>query len=118
MENKENIVMFPFMAQGRIIPFLALALEIRKEAAPSPLLTHLSTSKNSDPLFLQTPPFVLLKSHSTAQTMASLPTLRTPMLFLTLSSFASLRLPCLSNSLSENSFLNLLLSKMATSHSA
>ncbi|RVW48684.1 UDP-glycosyltransferase 92A1 [Vitis vinifera] len=31
MEKKENIVMFPYMAQGHIIPFLALALEIEKK---------------------------------------------------------------------------------------
>ncbi|XVE60043.1 hypothetical protein DITRI_Ditri05aG0095100 [Diplodiscus trichospermus] len=29
-EERENVVMFPFMAQGHIIPFLALALEIEK----------------------------------------------------------------------------------------
>ncbi|OMO94055.1 UDP-glucuronosyl/UDP-glucosyltransferase [Corchorus capsularis] len=29
-ENRENVVMFPFMAQGHIIPFLALALHIEK----------------------------------------------------------------------------------------
>ncbi|GFZ18197.1 UDP-Glycosyltransferase superfamily protein [Actinidia rufa] len=30
-EIKENIVMFPFMAQGHIIPFLGLALELEKK---------------------------------------------------------------------------------------
>ncbi|XP_057483012.1 UDP-glycosyltransferase 92A1-like [Actinidia eriantha] len=30
-ETKDNIVMFPFMAQGHIIPFLALALELEKK---------------------------------------------------------------------------------------
>ncbi|GFZ20657.1 UDP-Glycosyltransferase superfamily protein [Actinidia rufa] len=30
-ETKENIVMFPFMAQGHIIPFLALALELENK---------------------------------------------------------------------------------------
>ncbi|XP_057479627.1 UDP-glycosyltransferase 92A1-like [Actinidia eriantha] len=30
-ETKENIVMFPFMAQGHIIPFLGLALELEKK---------------------------------------------------------------------------------------
>ncbi|CAK9146764.1 unnamed protein product [Ilex paraguariensis] len=30
-QRKENIVMFPFMAQGHIIPFLALALELEQK---------------------------------------------------------------------------------------
>ncbi|KAK3020441.1 hypothetical protein RJ639_047565 [Escallonia herrerae] len=30
-ERKQNIVMFPFMAQGHIIPFLGLALKLEKE---------------------------------------------------------------------------------------
>ncbi|XP_057483079.1 UDP-glycosyltransferase 92A1-like [Actinidia eriantha] len=42
-ERKENIVMFPFMAQGHIIPFLALALELEKKGYT---ITFVNTPQN------------------------------------------------------------------------
>ncbi|GFZ18204.1 UDP-Glycosyltransferase superfamily protein [Actinidia rufa] len=41
--RKENIVMFPFMAQGHIIPFLALALELEKKGY---IITFVNTPQN------------------------------------------------------------------------
>ncbi|KAJ9164400.1 hypothetical protein P3X46_023978 [Hevea brasiliensis] len=43
-QAKENIVMFPFMAQGHIIPFLALALQL--EQTKNYTITFVNTSLN------------------------------------------------------------------------
>ena len=54
MEKKENIVMFPFMAQGHIIPFLALALEIQKKRGCT--ITFVNTPLNIKNLRSSLPP--------------------------------------------------------------
>ncbi|RVX13032.1 UDP-glycosyltransferase 92A1 [Vitis vinifera] len=54
MEKKENIVMFPFMAQGHIIPFLALALEIQKKRGCT--ITFVNTPLNIKKLRSSLPP--------------------------------------------------------------
>ncbi|KAJ6714067.1 GLYCOSYLTRANSFERASE [Salix viminalis] len=43
-QRKENIVMFPFMAQGHIIPFLALAIELEQKRGRT--ITFASTPLN------------------------------------------------------------------------
>ncbi|KAB5572917.1 hypothetical protein DKX38_000111 [Salix brachista] len=53
-EPKENIVMFPFMAQGHIIPFLALALHIEK--TKSFTITFVNTPLNIKKLKSSIPP--------------------------------------------------------------
>ncbi|KAK2641311.1 hypothetical protein Ddye_023074 [Dipteronia dyeriana] len=47
-ETKENIVMFPFMAQGHIIPFLALAFQLVKTNKYT--ITFVNTKKNINKL--------------------------------------------------------------------
>lgn len=47
-ERKENIVIFPFMAQGHIIPFLALALHIERQKGYS--ITFVNTPFNINKL--------------------------------------------------------------------
>ncbi|GAV72055.1 UDPGT domain-containing protein [Cephalotus follicularis] len=47
-QRKENIVMFPFMAQGHIIPFLALALHIEKTKGYT--ITFVNTPLNIEKL--------------------------------------------------------------------
>ncbi|XP_028098523.1 UDP-glycosyltransferase 92A1-like [Camellia sinensis] len=53
-ERKENIVMFPFMAQGHIIPFLALALELEKKNGYT--ITFVNTRLNIKKLRPSFPP--------------------------------------------------------------
>lgn len=53
-EPKENIVMFPFMAQGHIIPFLALALHI--EQTKGYTITFVNTPLNIKKLKSSIPP--------------------------------------------------------------
>ncbi|GMP88171.1 hypothetical protein CsSME_00040247 [Camellia sinensis var. sinensis] len=53
-ERKENIVMFPFMAQGHIIPFLALALELEKKNGYT--ITFVNTRLNIKKLRPSIPP--------------------------------------------------------------
>lgn len=53
-EGRENIVMFPFMAQGHTIPFLALALHIEKKKGYS--ITFVSTPLNIKKLRSAIPP--------------------------------------------------------------
>ncbi|KAJ9164402.1 hypothetical protein P3X46_023980 [Hevea brasiliensis] len=52
--RKENIVMFPFMAQGHIIPFLALALHIERTRNYD--ITFVNTSLNVKKLKYSLPP--------------------------------------------------------------
>ncbi|XP_028082534.1 UDP-glycosyltransferase 92A1-like [Camellia sinensis] len=54
-ERKENIVMFPFMAQGHIIPFLALALELEKKNGYT--ITFVNTRLNIKKLRSSIPPY-------------------------------------------------------------
>ncbi|KAF5949978.1 hypothetical protein HYC85_011971 [Camellia sinensis] len=54
-ERKENIVMFPFMAQGHIIPFLALALELEKKNGYT--ITFVNTRLNIKKLRPSIPPY-------------------------------------------------------------
>ncbi|KAL5832098.1 hypothetical protein ACOSQ4_017452 [Xanthoceras sorbifolium] len=53
-ETKENIVMFPFMAQGHIIPFLALAFQLIKTNKYT--ITFVNTHKNINKLRSSLPP--------------------------------------------------------------
>lgn len=53
-ERKENVVMFPFMAQGHIIPFLALALQIEQRKGYS--VTFVNTPLNIKKLRPSLPP--------------------------------------------------------------
>ncbi|KAK1586508.1 hypothetical protein Q3G72_003239 [Acer saccharum] len=53
-ETKENIVMFPFMAQGHIIPFLALAFQLEKTNKYT--ITFVNTKKNINKLRSSLPP--------------------------------------------------------------
>ncbi|GMP88169.1 hypothetical protein CsSME_00040246 [Camellia sinensis var. sinensis] len=53
-ERKENIVIFPFMAQGHIIPFLALALELEKKNGYT--ITFVNTRLNIKKLRPSIPP--------------------------------------------------------------
>lgn len=53
-ERKENVVMFPFMGQGHIIPFLALALHIEREKGYS--ITFVNTPLNISKLRSSIPP--------------------------------------------------------------
>ncbi|TKY48352.1 UDP-glycosyltransferase 92A1 [Spatholobus suberectus] len=53
-ERKQSIVLFPFMAQGHIIPFLALALELEKREKYS--ITIVNTSLNIKKLRSSLPP--------------------------------------------------------------
>ncbi|XP_059668873.1 UDP-glycosyltransferase 92A1-like [Cornus florida] len=52
-ERKENVVLFPFMAQGHIIPFLALALKIEQRGYN---ITFISTPLNIKKLRSSLPP--------------------------------------------------------------
>ena len=52
--TKEHIVMFPFMAQGHIIPFLALALQI--EQRKNYTITFVNTPLNIKNLRSSLPP--------------------------------------------------------------
>ncbi|KAK4855338.1 hypothetical protein QYF36_006239 [Acer negundo] len=54
VQKKENIVMFPFMAQGHIIPFLALALHIEQTKNYS--ITFVNTPLNINKLKQSLPP--------------------------------------------------------------
>ncbi|XP_062083964.1 UDP-glycosyltransferase 92A1-like [Humulus lupulus] len=54
VETKESVVMFPFMAQGHIIPFLALALHIERKKGFS--VTFLNTPLNIKKLRSSLPP--------------------------------------------------------------
>lgn len=54
-QSKENIVMFPFMAQGHIIPFLALALHI-EQRHKNYSITFVSTPLNIKKLKSSLPP--------------------------------------------------------------
>ncbi|KAK0604948.1 hypothetical protein LWI29_021212 [Acer saccharum] len=54
VQQKENIVMFPFMAQGHIIPFLALALHIEQTKNYS--ITFVNTPLNINKLKQSLPP--------------------------------------------------------------
>ncbi|XVF47437.1 hypothetical protein PTKIN_Ptkin03bG0108700 [Pterospermum kingtungense] len=53
-EERENVVMFPFMAQGHIIPFLALALDIEKSRKYR--ITFVNTPLNIKKLRSSLPP--------------------------------------------------------------
>ncbi|KAL5766708.1 hypothetical protein ACOSP7_017325 [Xanthoceras sorbifolium] len=53
-ETKENMVMFPFMAQGHIIPFLALAFQLIKTNKYT--ITFVNTHKNINKLRSSLPP--------------------------------------------------------------
>ncbi|KAL5766710.1 hypothetical protein ACOSP7_017327 [Xanthoceras sorbifolium] len=53
-ERKESIVMFPFMAQGHIIPFLALALQLEK--TNKYIITFVNTPNNINKLRSSLPP--------------------------------------------------------------
>ncbi|KAK2985473.1 hypothetical protein RJ640_004324 [Escallonia rubra] len=53
-ERKQNIVMFPFMAQGHIIPFLGLALKLEKERGFK--ITFINTPLNIKRLQPSIPP--------------------------------------------------------------
>ncbi|XVF04744.1 hypothetical protein REPUB_Repub05bG0111500 [Reevesia pubescens] len=53
-EKRENVVMFPFMAQGHIIPFLALALHIEKTRNYQ--ITFVNTPLNINKLRSSLPP--------------------------------------------------------------
>ncbi|KAL5765017.1 hypothetical protein ACOSQ2_017611 [Xanthoceras sorbifolium] len=53
-ERKESIVMFPFMAQGHIIPFLALALQLEKTNKYT--ITFVNTPNNINKLRSSLPP--------------------------------------------------------------
>ncbi|XP_022756273.1 UDP-glycosyltransferase 92A1 [Durio zibethinus] len=53
-EKRENVVMFPFMAQGHIIPFLALALHIEKTGKYK--ITFVNTPLNIKKLRSSLPP--------------------------------------------------------------
>ncbi|KAL7174066.1 hypothetical protein ACSBR2_033340 [Camellia fascicularis] len=53
-ERKKNIVMFPFMAQGHITPFLALALELEKKNGYT--ITFVNTHLNIKELRPSIPP--------------------------------------------------------------
>jgi hypothetical protein len=53
-QRKENIVIFPFMAQGHIIPFLALAIQIQKRKKYT--ITFVNTPLNIKKLSSSLPP--------------------------------------------------------------
>ncbi|GMY16372.1 UDP-glycosyltransferase 92A1-like [Fagus crenata] len=53
-DTKEHIVMFPFMAQGHIIPYLALALQIEQRKNYS--ITFVNTPLNIKNLKSSLPP--------------------------------------------------------------
>lgn len=53
-QRKEHVVFFPFMAQGHIIPFLALALETEKRKGYQ--VTFINTSQNVKKLKSSLPP--------------------------------------------------------------
>lgn len=55
-ENKDTIVMFPFMAQGHIIPFLALALQIQSQRKNQYSITFINTPLNIKKLRQTLPP--------------------------------------------------------------
>ncbi|KAH7560495.1 hypothetical protein JRO89_XS10G0031100 [Xanthoceras sorbifolium] len=55
VEKKQNIVMFPFMAQGHIIPFLALALHI-EQRNKNYSITFVNTPLNINKLRQSLPP--------------------------------------------------------------
>ncbi|KAI7983936.1 UDP-glycosyltransferase 92A1 [Camellia lanceoleosa] len=89
-ERKENIVMFPFMAQGHIIPFLALALELEKKNGYT--IIFVNTRLNIKKLRPSIPPnssIRLLEIPFNSSDHGLLRTPKTPTLFLSLSSCTS-----------------------------
>ncbi|KAF8009161.1 hypothetical protein BT93_J0216 [Corymbia citriodora subsp. variegata] len=62
-ENQANIVVFPFMAQGHIIPFLALALHLESKLRrlPNLTITFLNTPLNIAKLRSSLPPSAALR---------------------------------------------------------
>ncbi|PSR90223.1 UDP-glycosyltransferase [Actinidia chinensis var. chinensis] len=59
-ESKETIVMFPFMAQGHIIPFLALALQIEQRGFN---IIFVNTPRNIKELRQAIPPCSAIRLH-------------------------------------------------------
>ncbi|OIT32717.1 PREDICTED: UDP-glycosyltransferase 92A1-like [Nicotiana attenuata] len=58
-QKRENIVMFPLMAQGHFIPFLALALKLEQEKGYS--ITFITTSLNIKKLRPSIPPHSFIR---------------------------------------------------------
>ncbi|CAK7328249.1 unnamed protein product [Dovyalis caffra] len=78
-ERKQDLVMFPFMAQGHIIPFLALALQLEQNNNYTITFvnTYLTIKKLKSSLPANSSIQLSLKSLSMAQAMACLLALKT-----------------------------------------